>query len=65
VKLVRVRRPKISCSPTYTDYTLKTNAVLFVNMGHTLSGDCTEGIGQRKGIKNLNVVDVLTVEERI
>jgi hypothetical protein len=34
-------------------------------MGHTLSGDCTEGIGQRKGIKNLNVVDVLTVEERI
>jgi hypothetical protein len=34
-------------------------------MGHILRGECTGVIGKRKETKNLNVVDVLTVEEQI
>jgi hypothetical protein len=37
VKLVRLRRPKIACSPSYVDYRPKTNAVI-LSMGHTLRG---------------------------
>jgi hypothetical protein len=36
VKLARLRRPKIACSPSYADYRLKTNAVILLDMGHTL-----------------------------
>jgi hypothetical protein len=59
VKLTRLRRPKITNSPLYADYRPKTNAVILLDMGHTLKG----GIGKGKETKNLNVVDVLTVEE--
>jgi hypothetical protein len=58
---VRLRRTKITCSPSYVDYRPKTNAVILLNKGHTLRGDCTGGIGQGKEIKTLKVVDVLTV----
>jgi hypothetical protein len=36
VKLVRLRRPKIVCSPSYADYRTKTNAVILLDMGHKL-----------------------------
>jgi hypothetical protein len=36
VKLARLRRPKIACSPSYVDYRPKTNAVILLDMGHTL-----------------------------
>jgi hypothetical protein len=36
VKLARLRRPKIACPPSYTDYRTKTNAGLLWDMGHTL-----------------------------
>jgi hypothetical protein len=39
VKLARLRRPKIICSPSYADYRLKTNAVILLDMGHTLRGE--------------------------
>jgi hypothetical protein len=32
---VRLRRPKITCSPSYADYRLKTNAVILLGKGHT------------------------------
>jgi hypothetical protein len=35
VKLVRLRRPKATCSPSYADYKPKTNAAILSNMGHT------------------------------
>jgi hypothetical protein len=38
-KLARLRRPKITCSPSYVDYRLKTNAVILLDMGHTLKGE--------------------------
>jgi hypothetical protein len=62
-----LRRPKITCSPSYAEYRPKTNAVILLDMGHTH----TKGrlrmreIGKGKETKNLNVVDVLTVEEQI
>jgi hypothetical protein len=36
VKLIRFRRPKIICSSLYVDYRPKTNAVILLDMGHTL-----------------------------
>jgi hypothetical protein len=39
VKLARLRRPKIVCSPSYEDYRPKTNAVILFEMGHTLRGE--------------------------
>jgi hypothetical protein len=40
-KLVLLRRPKHICSPSYVEYRPKTNAVILLNMGHTLTGGCT------------------------
>jgi hypothetical protein len=37
---VRLRRPKITCSPSYVDYLPKTNVVILLDMGHTLRGAC-------------------------
>jgi hypothetical protein len=37
---IRLRRPKIACSPLYVDYRPKTNAVIFFYMDHTLRGVC-------------------------
>jgi hypothetical protein len=34
--LARIRRPKITCSPSFVDYRPKTNAVILLDMGHTL-----------------------------
>jgi hypothetical protein len=39
VKLARLRKPKITYSPSYTDYRPKTNAVILLDMGHTLRGE--------------------------
>jgi hypothetical protein len=39
VKLARLRRPKIACSPSYADHRPKTNAVILLDMGHMLRGD--------------------------
>jgi hypothetical protein len=63
VKLVRLRRPKLTCSPAYTDYRPKTNATILWVMGHTNGRLCIGGIGQAKEIKYLNVVYAFTVEE--
>jgi hypothetical protein len=42
VKLARLRRPKTSCSPSYVGYRCKTNAVILLDMGHTLRGECSQ-----------------------
>jgi hypothetical protein len=39
VKLVRLRKPKIVCSPSYADYKPETNAVILLDMDHTLRGE--------------------------
>jgi hypothetical protein len=35
----RLKRPKIACSPSYADYRLKINLVIFLDLGHTLRGE--------------------------
>jgi hypothetical protein len=39
MRLDRLKRPKIVSSPSYMDYRPKTNAVILLNMGHTLKGE--------------------------
>jgi hypothetical protein len=39
MKLARLRKPKIVCSPSYVDLRPKTNAVILLDMGHTLMGE--------------------------
>jgi hypothetical protein len=41
LKLAKLRWPKIACSSPYADYRLKTNAVILLDMDHTLRGECT------------------------
>jgi hypothetical protein len=65
VKLVRLRRPKARFSLSYADYRPKTNAVILWDMGHPKGRLCKGEIGQGKESKNLNEVDVLTVQECI
>jgi hypothetical protein len=47
---VRLRGPKNGCSLSYVDYRLKTNAVILLDLGHTLRGDHSQE-GYRKGRK--------------
>jgi hypothetical protein len=42
VKLAKLRRPKIACSPSYMDYRPKTNAVILLDTGNTLRGECAQ-----------------------
>jgi hypothetical protein len=60
-KVTRLRRPKLTYSPSYAAYRPKRNAAIFWDMDHTKGKPCMGGIGQGKETKNLNVVDVLTV----
>jgi hypothetical protein len=52
VKLIRLRKPKATCSPSYADYRPKINAAVLCDMGHTKEKPCTEGIEQGKETKN-------------
>jgi hypothetical protein len=36
----QAQKAKIACSPSHADYRPKTNAVILLDMGHTLRGDC-------------------------
>jgi hypothetical protein len=38
----RLRRPNIAYSPSYVYYKPKTNAVILLDMGHTLRGECIQ-----------------------
>jgi hypothetical protein len=58
VRLAWPQRPKIVCSPSYVDYSQGT-------WSHTKGRLCTGGIGKGKKTKNVNVVDVPTVQEWI
>jgi hypothetical protein len=48
--LARLRRPKIAFSSSYVDYRAKTNAIVLLDMGHTLRGEYTGGTGKGKRI---------------
>jgi hypothetical protein len=46
VKLARLRRPKIVCSPSYADFRPKINAVILLDMGRMLR---EENIQEKQG----------------
>jgi hypothetical protein len=48
VKLAKLRRPKIKCSPTYVDYRPEIKADIIGNESHTKGRTCTGGIGKGK-----------------
>jgi hypothetical protein len=48
VKSARLRKANITCSPSYVDFTPKTNAVILLDMGHILRGEHMGGIGKGK-----------------
>jgi hypothetical protein len=35
----QAQKAKLACSPSYVDYRPKTNAVILLDMGHTLRGE--------------------------
>jgi hypothetical protein len=41
-KVARLRRPKIACSSSYVNYSDKTNAIILLDMGHTVRGECAQ-----------------------
>jgi hypothetical protein len=47
--LASLRRPKVAYSPPYEDYRPKTNAVMLLDMGHTLREECTRENREREG----------------
>jgi hypothetical protein len=63
VKLARLRRPKAAQCPSHVDCRPKTNTAILWGTGHTKVRLCKGRIGPGREIKNLNVVDVLTVQE--
>jgi hypothetical protein len=52
---VRLRKPKATCSPSYSDYKPKINAAILLDTGYTKVSPHMGGIGQEKETKNLNV----------
>jgi hypothetical protein len=65
MKLVKLRRPKATSSPSYVDYRSKTNVSILWDMGHIKGRLFEGGIRQGKKTKNLNAVDVLRNEYRM
>jgi hypothetical protein len=51
VKLARLRRTKITCSPSSVDYRPKTNAVILLDMGHTKGRIITGRISKERKLK--------------
>jgi hypothetical protein len=39
MKLARLRKPKMVCSPSYVNFRFKTNAVILLDLGHMLRGE--------------------------
>jgi hypothetical protein len=39
VRLVRLRRPTVVCSPSYADFRPRAKAVILLDLGHTLKGE--------------------------
>jgi hypothetical protein len=56
VRLARLRRPKIIYCPSYADYRPKINAVILLDMGHTLGENTYRKNWKREGNLKLESV---------
>jgi hypothetical protein len=57
----QAQKQNIICSPSYADYRSKTNAIILLNMCHTLRENMHRRNRERKGNLKLDVVDGVTV----
>jgi hypothetical protein len=62
VMLVRLGRPKVTCSPSYVDCRLKKAAILW-DAAHIKGMSFTRGMGQGKETTNFNVMCCLNRNE--
>jgi hypothetical protein len=51
VKLVRFRRPKVTCFLSYVKYRLNTNTAVLWKTGHTKGGHIWEGEYKRRKLR--------------
>jgi hypothetical protein len=54
--LVRLRTPKIVCSPSYADFRPKTSALVLLDLGHMLRGENIReewGIGRKPKLESV------------
>jgi hypothetical protein len=65
VKLVRLRRPKATCSLSYVECRPKINAAILWDASHTTERPYMGGGGQGMETENLNVVYVLSAQELV
>jgi hypothetical protein len=65
VRLPRIRRPKIVCSPSYVDFRSRENTVILLNLDHTLRGEHIWKVWDRQKTQNVIVFDVPPAEELI
>jgi hypothetical protein len=67
VRLARLRRPKIICSPSYEDFRSRANTAMLLDLGHMTRGEhIWEVCGYVENPKqNMKVSDVPTAEELI
>jgi hypothetical protein len=65
VRLARLRRPKIVCSPSFADFRPKTNTIILMDVGPMLRGEHIQEEQEKIGNPNLKVFDVPTAEELI
>jgi hypothetical protein len=50
VKLARLRRPKITCSPSYVDFRSRANIAMWLDLDHMIRGEYIQevwGIGRK------------------
>jgi hypothetical protein len=56
VRLARLRRPKIICSPSSVDFRSRAKAVMLLDLGHTLRGEHIQEEWEYVGNPNLESV---------
>jgi hypothetical protein len=47
-KVSQAQKAKITCSPSYADYRPRTNAVILLDMGHTLWGEHAQEVKRKE-----------------
>jgi hypothetical protein len=63
VRLARLRRPKIVCSSSFSDFRSRANTAMLLDLGHVIRGEQIQKVWDRQETQNMKVFDVPTAEE--
>jgi hypothetical protein len=63
VKLVRFRKPVAACFFSYVDYRPNINTSNNMKKGHTKGRSLMRGGGEKKEVKNVSMVVILSLQE--